>query len=178
MQLTITYKAAPGSHFNDSDAEVIGPELERIPAEERDARTVVERARPEDSPLHRYFEWKDDVAAEKYREGQARYMLRSITSIVVDISGGETEVRAFHPISLTPEATAEPKRYLTIDEVRREHDYADQVIQDARSQLQGWARRFRVYRDILGEEFSPVFEVAEAIEQPIAHPPRDEHTAL
>lgn len=40
-----------------------------------DTGMLLEVARPETSPLHRYFEWNDGVAAEKYREHQALQLI-------------------------------------------------------------------------------------------------------
>lgn len=42
---------------------------------------VVDSARPEESVLHEDFEWRDDVAAEKYRQGQARQMVGAVRII-------------------------------------------------------------------------------------------------
>ena len=42
---------------------------------------LVDLNRPEDAPLHNAFEWRDDVAAEKYRESQARYIILSLIHI-------------------------------------------------------------------------------------------------
>lgn len=42
------------------------------------AELVVNDARPADAPLHRYFEWDDETAAEAYRLEQARAMIRRV----------------------------------------------------------------------------------------------------
>lgn len=39
---------------------------------------VVEAARPEEHPMHGRFEWNDAVAGEKYREVQARELIKSV----------------------------------------------------------------------------------------------------
>jgi hypothetical protein len=71
------YFAARGSRFTDKDAKIIGPALENLNAEGKGtAADIVDAARPDDAPLHRYFEWDDGVAAERYRETQARHMAR------------------------------------------------------------------------------------------------------
>lgn len=49
---------------------------------------VVEEARAKDHPLHDYFEWRDGIAAEKYREDQARALIRSVRIQVLSNSGG------------------------------------------------------------------------------------------
>lgn len=45
------------------------------------ASVLVDEARPEESPAHPAFEWRDDVAAEEYRLHQARKMIRTISVI-------------------------------------------------------------------------------------------------
>ena len=44
-------------------------------------RNVVEQSRPDDSPLHGCFEWDDSAAAERYREGQARTIIRAVIQV-------------------------------------------------------------------------------------------------
>ncbi len=71
--------AAPGSEFSDEDAAVLGQHfIELAKREELTPEQVVKTARPLDSPTHRYFEWNDAVAAEKYRLHQAGYYLHNV----------------------------------------------------------------------------------------------------
>ena len=60
-------------------AEVAAPVLEGLANENRlTAANLVDVSRPEDAPLHPEFEWRDDVAAERWREEQARQIIRCI----------------------------------------------------------------------------------------------------
>lgn len=54
--------------------------LERVKAAKGmpSAKDVVQAARPAASPLHRFFEWDDAVAAERHRARQARELLSCI----------------------------------------------------------------------------------------------------
>jgi hypothetical protein len=89
------------------DAEAVGVELERIHAEREGLRPaeVVEEARPKTAALHPAFEWNNGVAGEKWREHQARKLIRSI-EVVEDRDGEEplaTKVYvhvqdAYHPV--------------------------------------------------------------------------------
>jgi len=82
------YKEKAG--FN-VDPQIAGEELERI--RERDGmvktKTVVMEARPKKSPLHPAFEWNNSVAAEKFRENQARQLVRAIVVIRDDAEDPE-----------------------------------------------------------------------------------------
>lgn len=87
---TLRYHAAPGSELSDAHAAQIGPVLQAaisdVPEERRES-TIVDEARPTDSPLHPYFEWDDYLAGERYRRLQATALLRSVVVEVIDRSG-------------------------------------------------------------------------------------------
>lgn len=65
------------------DAQVVGAELARIQQQNgvTTPQAVVEAGRPDDAPLHPVFEWRDEVAAESYRQWQARKLIKSVTVI-------------------------------------------------------------------------------------------------
>jgi hypothetical protein len=68
--------------FNDREItpEVAGQELQRIHEENGTLRSqsVVDAARPEEAPLHPAFEWDDPVAAEQFRNIQARSLIKTV----------------------------------------------------------------------------------------------------
>jgi len=71
------------------------------------ASSVVVAAQADDHPLHVCFEWDDSVAGHKYREDQARELIRSVRVtyktdgneeyIRYFVSVQEPEGRAYHP---------------------------------------------------------------------------------
>ena len=52
---------------------------------------LVEEARPEESPMHKAFEWDDAKAAENYRKQQATQMIRAIVVRESDVVSGGSE---------------------------------------------------------------------------------------
>lgn len=84
MALSMTdYRFTDGPHCFNSDqisADTAGSELSRI-REENGRLTpqlVVDEARSDDAPLHPAFEWRDDVAAECYRNVQASSLIKTV----------------------------------------------------------------------------------------------------
>jgi hypothetical protein len=69
-----------GSRISGVDAQVVGAELEKVRALHGALvpQSVVDEARPEESPLHPAFEWDDSVAAENHRQWQARNLIRAV----------------------------------------------------------------------------------------------------
>lgn len=84
-----TFKAS--SRVTGVDPQVVGEELERIRSDYGilQTKTVVDEARPETAPLHPAFEWDDEVAAEHYREHQARSLIKSVLVINPDTKAKE-----------------------------------------------------------------------------------------
>lgn len=105
------------------------------------AWALVDEARPEGSPLHRMFEWDDRSAADSYRREQGRHHLRELR-LVKETDDGEEHVQAFvHVIRLDHDTPVEGYR-LTSLVVRSRDEYA-QVLDEARSGLRAWRRRYR-----------------------------------
>ena len=76
-------------------AEVAGEVMQRLESEGRlTPANLVDEARPEESPMHKAFEWDDAKAAEIYRRHQATQMIRAIVVRESDVvKGGSEAVR-------------------------------------------------------------------------------------
>jgi len=79
--------------------------------EEKTPENVLEKARDENTELHKHFEWRDDVAAEKYRLQQARHLIVCMVEIQNESSD---DVRRVFEISSTPNVY-QPRTYFTIN---------------------------------------------------------------
>ena len=73
-------------------AEVAGQVMQRLESEGRlTPANLVEEARPEESSMHKAFEWDDVKAAENYRRQQATQMIRAIVVRESDVVSGGSE---------------------------------------------------------------------------------------
>lgn len=115
-------------------AEVAGRECERLAKEHRlTGRDLVEESRPEDAPLHRYFEWDDTKAAELYRERQGRDLIAHIVLVQEEKEEESKEpvpvrVRAFHNVDETAE-------YHPIQQVLTNEDLHQKLLESARKDM-------------------------------------------
>lgn len=87
------YFAKTGSHITNDDARIIGPVLDEIGDRKTlKASDVVEAARSTNNPMHDYFEWDNDRAADRFREGQADEIIRVVRVRYVPAEGGGSSV--------------------------------------------------------------------------------------
>lgn len=82
--MKIVWKDGLGSFYQGVKAEEVVAELNKISTETITPEQVLDAARDENSLLHRFFEWDDSVAAEKYRKTQAQQILLKITYVKDD----------------------------------------------------------------------------------------------
>lgn len=150
------YKA--GVHINKRfDAQVVGELCEELSNTiGLTPKTLLDANRDEDTPLHDYFEWRDDVAAEKYREEQARYIIRSI--IIVSEEDEKPEVRAYCPVIV--DSNPEFKH---IDTVIKSTDLTQQMLENAKKELFAFQVKYNSLRDYI--ELSEVFTSIENLRE-------------
>ncbi len=145
----MVYKFKTGSHIK-ADPQLAGEMLEHLEAENNlTAKALVDANRAEDAPLHNEFEWNDSIAAEAYRETQARHIINCI-----EIVREEKEpVRAFFSIS-----RAEPE-YRHIDAIMKEEDKRQTLLNLALSELLAFKKKYAQLNE-LAAVFAAIDEVA------------------
>ena len=132
------------------DAQIAGHELERIYQKSGalTAKEIVNESRPESAPLHGCFEWDDQTAAEKYREGQAQKIVRLIVS--VDESRPEAkEVRAFVHVE---------NAYKPIAVVVNSEEQMMELLQSALSELIAFKKKYKTLSSL-----RPIFDAIDAL---------------
>lgn len=159
MSRLMVYQWKPGSRIT-LDAQVAGEELERIRARTNGLLTapvVVDAARHPTSPLHNAFEWADDVAAERYREVQARELIRALV-VAVKPADAERSIRAFVCVE-RDDATG----YTSLRSAMSDAELRRQVVQRAWRELAQWRERYEGYAE-LAEVFAVVDRGTKAAE--------------
>lgn len=152
-----TYTPRRGFHISREDAQIIGPEIERVAAkvdQKLDPIHVVAAARPDDAPLHPYFEWDDGLAAEAHRLNQGRLLMRAvqITYLHRGDPAKPRELRAipaFHHVNTGTEDKPE-MHYMHINVIRKQPSLLQQIVTNARKELEGWRGRYEEYSIIAG----------------------------
>lgn len=151
------WKPMAGMELN---AQNVGERLEKL-TEENDGiltpQIIVNDARPVDSELHPAFEWNDNVAAEKYREDQARYLVRQIVVVSEEVDNKQP-IRAF--VSVAKEDAGNV--YIPIQVAMENSQTREQVLRKAWLELQSWHNR---YYDLM--EFSKLFSAIETVKEDI-----------
>lgn len=137
------YQWKSGSHVK-LDAQKVGETLSCIEQKgELTPKAVVDASRRKNAPLHDYFEWRDDVAAEKYRENQASYLIRSIE---ITTLGTSEPIRAF--VSVSTVSDGFKKSYINIERAMSTVETRDEVIARALAELKAFERKYSGFEEL------------------------------
>ncbi len=99
---------------------------------------VVERARSQNSALHKYFEWDDTEAAAAYRMHQARQVIRVVVRLIPRQASPSVAVRAY--ISL-PSDRAQGG-YRAVEDVANDETRAAEAMMELRRLLTRMEMRY------------------------------------
>lgn len=81
------------------------------------APLVVAEASNPNHPLHERFEWDNTVAGKRYREVQARELIRSVKITYRDHDGNDSDVRAFQCVRRDDQRTYIPTEDIAADPI-------------------------------------------------------------
>ena len=128
------------------DAQEAGEELERIRNKygELSACDIVEESQHKNAVLHNCFEWRNDVAAQKYREHQAQELIRNIVVEAVQDKEVNPPIRAYVKIQ---------GDYKPIQEVVTIKDYREEMLNNAFKELKAFKEKYQSLSE-LDELFS------------------------
>ena len=133
------------NNVKKADAQKIGEALTAIKQATKgrcNSKNILNVARDRKHYLHQFFEWRDALAAEKYRQDQAR-ILMSCLDIVENHKGEERTLPAF--ISLI-ERTG--RGYRTIAEVMDSAELQALALKQAEADFESHERRLAQFEDI------------------------------
>ena len=132
-QMQKVFKARSGAQITDADAVVIGERIDTLMDKHGGELTpsqLLEDARKVRSPIHKFFDWDDSEAAEKWRTHQARQLISSVV-VTVEVKGRQHDMRSFHNVT----NQQHERVYVTLETVGNTPSYAQQLIDDAQSNL-------------------------------------------
>ena len=136
--IDMVFEWKPGSRVK-ADAQAAGEMCDRLEKKGMlTARNLVAENRPEDAPLHGCFEWVDSVAAENWREHQARHIINSI----VVRSEKKEPVRVFFKIE------TEGNRYESVETIVSSGK-SEELLQMALKELECVRRKYESISELI-----------------------------
>lgn len=136
-------------------AQVVGDRLENLRKKHGSLTPglVVADAADENSPLHPAFDWNDRSAAKKWREEQAKLMIRMLVIQASEDEDDETTVRAF--VSVVQD---DDRQYTSMKVAMADPDLREQVIQQCFDELTEARNKYKHLR-----EFAKVWEAVDSV---------------
>jgi len=152
-----------GITLSEKKAEQYGLELIRLREKANGSlktKDIVESARSEDSPIHKYFNWDDTKAAELYRRDQARHLINGIVEVIIE-EDEEREIPIF--FNIIEEDENGSQGYVMVEEVIKNGEYKNQLLQKAIQEIKHWQTKYKTLKD-LGVIFGAIEKVQKKLD--------------
>jgi hypothetical protein len=114
---------------------------------------VIDYASPQDSPLHKFFQWDDSKAAELYRLEQARGLIRRIKVEYVTEETKTVTVRAYHCIApeipmIDEDGEEQTNRGVYVPLETAMSDYRSQLMAQCKRDMDGFKRKYAALKEV------------------------------
>jgi hypothetical protein len=140
------FEARPASRISNHEADIYGKHIVQLFKDKQITSIqpidILEDAKDENTPYHKFFEWDDKKAGHEYRLYQARNLLNSIVEIRVikhEQKQKAIKIRAFHKVKpgYTPTVT-----------VFSNEELAKEMIHRALKEATAWSERYSIYSEL------------------------------
>lgn len=111
----------------------------------KEAGDLVDASRPVDAPLHPLFEWDDSIAAEKYREKQARDIITHIFLVPE-----KEEEEAHPPVRAFFQIDNHSSDYEPIHIIMRDEDKKTRLLEIAKKELISFKVKYQTLTELAG----------------------------
>lgn len=123
-----------------ADAQKVAEEIMSI-GEDANTHQILDYARNESSELHKCFEWDDSLAAEKYRNLQARKVVQMLVIKEEVIPTERPEIRFFH-------IAEKEKSYQPTQVIVRNKDKYKEMLEQAWRELRSFKAKYQMLTEL------------------------------
>lgn len=138
MEVTSKWSKMGEILYKDVDAQTVADEIAAI-GESATAEQIVERAKDENSELHKCFTWDVNKAAQKCWIQEARNVVGCLVIQREEAKEDEPEVRIFHRVD---------SGYKQITHIFRQEDEYKKLLQQALADLQAFKRKYQSLQEL------------------------------
>lgn len=128
------------SLFHGADAQKVAEEISAI-GDSPTSEDIVEAGRNPDSELHKCFEWDNDIAAEKYRLVQARYIVHHLVIEEKTVPTERPEIRVFY-------RPKDSSGYTETKRIVRDDDAYKNLLERAYSELRAFKAKYSMLTEL------------------------------
>lgn len=130
--------------YPNVDAQKVADEILTKVGEQFEPKDIVDMARDENTESHKCFEWRDDVAAEKYRIQQARTVVRNLVFVKPAEAKNPRQELSF------AYRTRESQSYETTRFIFRSEDGRQRLLMTALAELNAFQKKYAFLEELVG----------------------------
>lgn len=132
-----------------ADPQKVADEIYSI-SDEPTKKQIVDKARNKKSAMHNLFEWNNDIAAEKYREEQAGWILRKLKVTFIDSDEEEEseKIQTKIPVRMFYGNPVEKSGFVSIVKIMGDNDMYNALLDRAKQELKSFKLKYAMLKEL------------------------------
>lgn len=110
------------------------------------AEDLVSVASDEGHALHDVFEWNDTIAADRWRNQQARSLIHLVK---VEVTSGD-QVAHYVNVKMEDDQGNVDRGYVPLNFAMKEQSLREQILSSALREIRYWENKYKDYQDLAG----------------------------
>ncbi len=147
IQLKAMWEPGQESLMKGKDPQRIANEIYSI-SDEPTKKQIVDKARDESTELHGLFEWNNDIAAEKYREEQAGFILRKLKVTFIQTDDEKEPIQTKVPVRMFYGNPVESSGFVSIVKIMGNGEMYNALLERAKAELKSFKNKYAMLKEL------------------------------
>ena len=148
MEVNFVASWRPGADkfYKNADAQKVAEEIYAL-GEHAETEEILDMARDESKEIHKLIEWRDDVAAEKYRLDQVRHIQHDLQIVEIGLNKKEPVKKLQVPVRMFFNLHGETG-YRPTPVIIQDEDLHKKLLRTARLELEAFMKKYAILSEL------------------------------
>ena len=146
IKFVASWRPDADKFYKNADAQKVAEEILSL-GDHAETKEILDMARDKKTEIHKLIEWRDDIAAEKYRLEQVRHIQKDLQIVAIGLNKKQPTKKLEVPVrmffNLHGETGYRPTPVIVQDE-----DLHKKLLRTARLELEAFMKKYAILSEL------------------------------
>ena len=146
IKFVASWRPDANKFYKNADAQKVAEEILSL-GDHAETEEILDMARNESTEIHKLIEWRDDVAAEKYRLEQVRHIQRDLQIVEIGLNKKQPAKKLEIPVRMFYNLKGETG-YRPTPVIIQDEDLHKKLLRTARLELEAFMKKYAILSEL------------------------------
>lgn len=146
VKFVASWRPDADKFYKKANAQKVAEEILSL-GDHAETEEILDMARNETTEIHKLIEWKDDIAAEKYRLEQVRHIQRDLQIVEIGLNKKEPVKKLKMPVRMFYNLHGETG-YRPTPVIIQDEDLHKKLLRTARLELEAFMKKYTILSEL------------------------------